>query len=102
MHWNIQGEDLIVHSLENAKKFRRWREGMKTRNLIVNEGKTKVMINSMNVAPVSRSAVCKCAVCRMGVGCNFILYFVCDDWVHNTCSDMMGSLGNIISLSCSV
>lgn len=59
---------LIAESLESTLKFREWGGNMESSCIKINIGKMKMMINSEDRAPVSRSGVRSCVVCKRDVG----------------------------------
>ena len=58
----------------------------------VNVKKTKMMIRSKNAVKVTIDGKFPCAVCRKGVGSNFILCQFCRCWLHKRCSGFKGKL----------
>lgn len=56
----------------------------------------------MQCASVKECCLAMYSMEDVGVGGNSVLYIVCRDWVHKSCSDVMGSLSNVIDFTCSV
>ena len=69
-----------------------WKNGLQSRRLKVNMGKTKVMILGRNLHTLQTCGEYPCAVCRKGVGKNSIFCTGCPFWIHKRCSDIPGRL----------
>ena len=67
---------------------------MEKKGLIVNAGKTKVMICGTGLDLLQSSGEYPCAVCRTGVGNNSIYCNVCKLWVHKKCSGLQRLMPN--------
>jgi hypothetical protein len=87
-------EDLMV-------KIKRWKEGMESKGLRVNMGKTKVMYCNVGSGQMENSGKWPCGVCRKGVGANSIVCTVCQQWFHRRCSGLSGSLCVVVGFKCS-
>ena len=74
------------------EKIKIWKEGLESKGLRVNVGKTKVMkchvAANMNV----ESGKYPCGVCGKGVGRSSIQCGGCKKWVHKKCSGVKGKL----------
>lgn len=64
----------------------------------MNAGKTKEMISSVDSSLESRCGVWICIVSRSFVGSNLILHIMWGNWRHIQCSDVIGSLSNVMNL----
>ena len=53
-------------------KIKHWKEGLESKGLRVNTGKTKVMCCKVRYGQVEDSGKWPCGVCRKGVGVNSI------------------------------
>ncbi len=53
----------------------KWKECMEVKGL-------KVMVSGKTSGEVERTGKWPCAVCRKGVGVNFIQCTMCAEWVH--------------------
>ena len=69
-----------------------WKNGLESKGLKVNMGKTKVMISSRDLHTLQTSSKYPCAVCGKGVGKNMFFCGECSFWVHKKCSDIPGRL----------
>ena len=69
-----------------------WKNGLESKGLKVNMGKTKVMILGRDLHTFRTSGKYPCTVCRKGVGKNSIFCSVCSLWVHKKCCDIPGRL----------
>ena len=92
----LYADDLVMisESLEDLKeKLRTWKQGLESKGLKVNVGKTKAMI-SRHDAPKSeiKSIKYPCGVCSKGTGSNSIFCTRCKKWVHHKCSGIKGRL----------
>ena len=82
---------LIAESMEElVEKFNTWKEGIESKGLKVNMGKTKVMVSGRGIVPPTTSGKWPCSVCRKGVGNNSISCTSCQQWVHQHCSGIRG------------
>jgi len=88
-------EELIV-------KIKRWKEGMESKGLRVNMGKTKVMKCQLRSGQVEDDSKWPCGVCRKRVGSNSIFCESCKKWIHGKCSGVKGRLSDVRNFSCSV
>ena len=73
-------------------KIALWKNGLESKGLKVNMGKTKVMISGRNVHTLQTSGKYPCAVYKKGVGKNSIFCCGCLFWVHKKCSNIAGRL----------
>jgi hypothetical protein len=84
---------LIAESEEELlEKIRHWKDGMESKGLRVNMGKTKVMLCRRSTGRVEDSGKFPCSVCGKGVGLGSILCKKCNKWVHGRCSGVVGKL----------
>ena len=65
-----------------------WKNGLESKGLKVNIGKTKVMISGRDLYTWQTSGKYPCAVCRKGVTNNSIFCSGCSFWVLKKCSDI--------------
>ena len=77
-------------------KIKRSKEGMGSKGLRVNAGKTKIMCCKVRSWQVEDSGKWPCAKCRKGVGVNSIACTSCGNWVHKRCSGVKGSLNKVV------
>ena len=77
-----------------------WKNGLESKGLKVNMGKTKVMISSRDLHTLQSSGKYPCAICRKGVGKNWIFCSGCSFWVHKKCSDIPGRLVEDTDFGC--
>ena len=92
---------LIAESLEDLERqYTAWQRGMENKGLRVNTRKTKVMISSREHKPLNKTGKHPCGVCLKGVGSNSILCPECKHWIHNRCSQVIGSLSNAVDFVC--
>ena len=77
-----------------------WKEGLESKGLRVNVGKTKVM--KCHVAANMQVVTGKypCGVCGKGVGRNSIYCKGCKKWIHRKCSGVKGKLKEDSGYSC--
>ena len=69
--------------------FFKWEETFERKHLVVNLGKTKVMVYSGITKDVmSKSKVDPCGVCSMRVKANSALCLQCGKWIHGRCAGM--------------
>ena len=85
---------------ELVSKIKRWKEGMESKGLIVDAGKTKVMCCKVRSRQVEDCGRWPCAECRKGVGVNSISCTRCGKWVHKRCSGLTGSLNAVVDFEC--
>jgi hypothetical protein len=69
-----------------------WKEGLESKGLKVNIGKTKVMKYKVDVNMQVESGKYPCAICGKGVGSSSIQCGDCKKWVHKKCSGVKGKL----------
>ena len=69
-----------------------WKIGLESNGLMVNMGKTKVMILGRDLHTLQTSGKYPCAVCKKGVKKNLIFCSRYLFWVHKKCSDTPGRL----------
>ena len=84
-------DDLVIvaTSLEQCvARVKAWKEGMESKGLRVNMGKTKCMASGIDLDALHDSGKFPCAVCRTGVGTSSILCVGCKYWVHKKCSGL--------------
>ena len=84
-------DDLVIvaTSLEECvARVKAWKEGMESKGLRVNMGKTKCMASGIDLDVLHDSGKFPCAVCRTGVGTSSILCVGCKHWVHKKCSGL--------------
>ena len=62
-----------------------WKNGLESKGLKVNMGKTKVMILGKDLHTLQTSGKDPCTVCRKSVGKNSIFCSGCSFWVHKKC-----------------
>ena len=63
-----------------------WKNGLESKGLKVNMGKSKVMISGRDLYTLQTSGKYPCVVCRKGVRKNSIFCNGCSFWVHKKCS----------------
>ena len=76
----LYADDLALLAESKAEllvKIERWKEGMESKGLRVNMGKTKVMKCQRSSAQAEDSGRWPCGVCRVGVGRNPIACGMC-------------------------
>ena len=69
-----------------------WKNGLESKGLKVNIGKTKVMISGRDPHILQTSGEYSCAVCRRDVGKNWTFCSGCSFRVYQKCSDIPGRL----------
>ena len=74
------------------RKMAVWKNGLESRGLKVNMGKTKLMISGRDLHTLQSSGKYPCAVCRKGVRKNSIFCSGCLFWVHKKCSNIPSRL----------
>ena len=88
----LYADDLVIvaETLDELKsQLKQWKNGLESKELKVNVGKTKVMCSSPNaVKSVDKSVKFPCAVCISGMGANSIQCTSCSKWVHKRCTDI--------------
>ena len=83
----------MADSLEECiARLKVWKEGMECKGLRVNMKKTKFMVSGPGLDLLRDSVAFPCAVCRSGVGVNYIQCLQCMYWVHKKCSGVRGRL----------
>ena len=94
--WKMLYADGLVILAETFEgimtKMAVWKNGLESKGLKVNMGKTKVMISGRDLHTLQTSGKYPCALCRKGVGKNSIFCSGCSFWVHKKCSDIPGRL----------
>lgn len=60
--------------------------------VIVDVGKTKIMISAHNAPKPIEASKFPCGVCSRSVGSNYIKCFVCGFWVHKSCSNVQSPM----------
>ena len=76
---------MIAETFEGLMtKIAVWKNGLKSKGLKVNMGKTKVMISGRDHYTLQTSGKYPCVVCRKGVRKNSIFFSGCSSWVHKT------------------
>ena len=73
-------------------KYGVWKNGLESKGLKVNMGKTKVMILGRDFHTLQTSGIYPCTVCRKGVGKNSVFCSRYSFWVHKKCFDIPGKL----------
>ena len=68
------------------ERLEAWKVVLEAKGLSQNAKKTKMMIGSENAGKVTFEKNFPCAVCRKGVGSNFILFQFSRYWVPKRCS----------------
>ena len=96
-HLDVYADDLVIiaDSLEECvRRLLIWKEAVEKEGLMVNAGKTKVMICGTGLDLLQSSGEYPCAVCRTGVGNNSIYCNGCKLWVHMKCSRLQRLTSN--------
>ena len=96
-------DDLVIlaETFEGLmKKIPVWKNGLESKGLKMNTGKTKVMISGGDPYILQTSGKYPCALCRKGVGKNSIFCSGCSFWVHKKCSDILGRLVADLDFRC--
>ena len=91
----LYADDLVIlaETFEGLMtKMTAWKNGLESKGLKVNMGKTKVMISRRDLHTLRTFGKYPCAVCRKGGGKNSIFCSGCSFWVHKKCSDIPGRL----------
>ena len=76
----LYGDDLVilVEAFEGLMtRMAAWKNGLKSKELKVNMGETKVMISGRDLHTLQTSGKYSCAVCRKGIGKNLIFCSGC-------------------------
>ena len=63
-----------------------WRASLLGKGLMVNAGKSKVMVGSSGGKMIVNSGKWLCGVCGKGVQANSVQCTVCQKWIHKQCS----------------
>ena len=74
------------------EKIKNWKEGLESKGLKVNIGKTKVMKCHADANMKVESGKYPCGICGKGVGRNSFQWGGCPKWVHKKCSEVKGKL----------
>ena len=94
--WELFCADDFVLLAESREilmeKIKIWKEGLKSKGLRVNIGKTKVMKCHVAANMQVESGMYPCGICGKGVGKNSIQCGECKKWVHKKCSGVKGKL----------
>ena len=69
-----------------------WKNGLESKRLKVDMGKTKFMISSRDLHTLQTSGKYPCALCRRVVRQSSIFCSGCLFWVHKKCFDITGRL----------
>lgn len=84
---------LVAESMEElVVKLKKWKEGMESKGLRVNMGKTKCMVSDATMVSTRETGKYPCSICHKGVGSNSIHCSGCNLWVHKKCSNIKGRL----------
>jgi hypothetical protein len=101
----LYADDLALMAESKAEllvMIARWKEGMESKGLRVNMGKTKVMKCQSGLVQAGDSGKWPCGVCRKGVGSNSVVCRGCKKWVHKRCSGLKGGLKAHVEFKCAV
>ena len=94
--WELLYADDLVLMAETEERLlemiKRWKAGLESKGLRVNNGKTKVMRCKGRTGQVENSGKYPCGVCRKGVGVNSVFCGKCKKWIHKRCSGVKGVL----------
>ena len=94
--WELLYADDLMISAESMEellvKLKTWKTEMEKKDLIVNIGKTKIMVSGMDLDLLKKSGKDPCGVCQKGVGSNAIFCGGCLCWIHKKCSGIKGPL----------
>ena len=95
--WELFYADDLVLLAESREllmeKISIWKEGLESKGLRVNVGKTKVMKCHVDAKTQVKSGKNPCGVCGKGVGeVSAIFCGGCKKWVHKRCSGVKGKL----------
>ena len=77
-----------------------WKNGLESKRMKVDMGKTKVMISGGDLHTLQTSGKYPCAVFRKCVAKNSIFCSGCSFWVHKKCSDIPGRLAEDPDFRC--
>ena len=95
----LYADDLVLmsESLEDLReRFQRWRSALEGKRLIINVGKTKMMVSGM-VRQIAMSKTDPCETCGKRVGSNAGCCTQCMKWIHGRCTKMKkGDLQDIL------
>ena len=98
----LYADDLVIIARtmeELTVKLKEWKDGMESKGLRVNMGKTKVMVSNRSSA-VRKQGKHPCAVCHKGVRKNSIRCSSCGLWVHKRCSGIKTRLKEDPNFKC--
>ena len=87
----LHADDLVIlgETFEGLMtKTTVWKNGLESKGLMLNIGKTKVTILERDLHTLQTSGKYRCAVCRKGVRKNSIFCSGCSFWVHKKYSDI--------------
>ena len=102
--WELFYADDLVLLAETREllmeKIRIWKEGLESKGLRVNVGKTKIMKSHVAANMDVKSGKFPCGVCGRGVGRNSIQCGGCQKWVHKKCSGVKGKLKEDLGYRC--
>jgi hypothetical protein len=94
--WELLYADDLVLIAETEEQLldmlKHWKDGMESKGLRVNIGKTKVMKCQYRSGQENNSGKYPCGVCKKGVGRNSVLCTMCKKWIHNKCCGVKGAL----------
>ena len=79
----------VTEAINERKK--NWKEGLESKSIRVNVGKTKVIKCHVAANMQVESGKYPCGICRKGMGRNLIQFRGCKKWVHQKYSGMKGS-----------
>ena len=82
------------------EKIKNWKEGLESKGLKVNIGKTKVMKCHVDANMQVESGKYPCGICGKGVGRNSIQCGGCKTLLHRKCSEVKGKLKEDPSYGC--
>ena len=88
----LYADDLFLMSKTiegHRNNILKWKEVFASMGLIVNLGKTQVMVcGGITKDVMSKSNVDPCGVCCLRVMANSYLCFQCNKWIHSRCAGM--------------
>ena len=99
----LYADDLVImaDSLELcSSKLKAWKAAMEKKGPQVNMSKTKFLISHVGLDVLKETGKFPCAVCRSGVGNNYIQCSRCKLWVHKRCSSVKGGLVQNTQYAC--
>lgn len=103
--WELLYADDLVIIAESEEilmeRIEKWKEGLESKGLKVNIGKTKVLKCEVAAGPVEETGKYSCGVCSKGVGKNSILCAGCKKWIHKRCTSIKGRIKVDASFQCS-